>query len=426
MVAWFYLLALGITWAAWLPQTAHARGWAWFGAEWWSSPVLYVLGGLGPGIAAYLLIQRTYGEAGLGRLRRLLAPRDLGGRWVVAASLVVAGIWVTAGWVAGAILSDLLAPAAWVGAVPGFIVYLVAAIPDEVGWRGFAQTHLQHRFSALGAGVMVGGMWALWHLPLRLNPDQVAPGSDHLAWVGATVAAGVVYAWLFNPTASVLAVTVLHAVSNSVSRIVEGVAPDAAGYAAIGLGGGSCRAGDGVRPERPVCSSQTNLRTVGLCAAGWRFDRKAHVIKALLIAVIAAAVTVAVLPGVGAAQEWEDANAVDAFVVEQMEKHRVPGVAVAILEDGEVSYLKGYGASGKGNPVTADTPFVIGSISKSFTAVAILQLVEDGLVDLDAPVRSYLPSFEVADETATGSITVRHFLHHTSGLSELGYNRASP
>ena len=125
----------------------------------------------------------------------------------------------------------------------------------------------------------------------------------------------------------------------------------------------------------------------------------------------------------GAAESALDPDEVSEFVEFQVGKHAVPGVAVAMFEDGRVSYLAGFGEAADGRPVTPDTPFVLGSVSKSITAVAVLQLFERDLIDLDAPVRTYLPGFVVADEAASATITVRHLLHHTSGLSELGYNR---
>ena len=113
---------------------------------------------------------------------------------------------------------------------------------------------------------------------------------------------------------------------------------------------------------------------------------------------------------------------VDVFIGQLMRKHRVPGLAVALIADGRVSYAAGYGTALNEQAVTPDTPFMLGSISKTFTAVAVLQLVEQHRLDLDAPVQSYLPWFEVADHESSGAITVRHLLNHTSGLSELGYN----
>ena len=85
----------------------------------------------------------------------------------------------------------------------------------------------------------------------------------------------------------------------------------------------------------------------------------------------------------------------------------------------EIVHLQGFGvADASGRVVTPQTPFILASASKSFTALAIMQLVEDGTVDLDAPVVTYLPSFTVRDESASATITVRHLLNHTSGLPE--------
>jgi CubicO group peptidase (beta-lactamase class C family) len=120
-----------------------------------------------------------------------------------------------------------------------------------------------------------------------------------------------------------------------------------------------------------------------------------------------------------------DFEAVDAFVREALARHRMPGLALAIVRGDEIAYLRGYGSAGEGRPMTARTPLYIGSISKSFTALAVMQRVEAGEIDLDAPVRAYLPWFRVADEGAGGrtseTLTVRQLLHQTSGLAEETY-----
>jgi CubicO group peptidase (beta-lactamase class C family) len=126
------------------------------------------------------------------------------------------------------------------------------------------------------------------------------------------------------------------------------------------------------------------------------------------------------LPG---SRTGQDLGAVDGFVRSQMERHRIPGLALAITEGGEVVHLRGFGTAENERPVTPETPFFIGSVSKSFTALAVMQLVEAGDVELDAPVRRYIPWFAVAEDQASASITVRHLLHQISGLSEAGYRR---
>jgi CubicO group peptidase (beta-lactamase class C family) len=116
---------------------------------------------------------------------------------------------------------------------------------------------------------------------------------------------------------------------------------------------------------------------------------------------------------------------IDNYITEQMNELDIPGVAIGIVRGDQVVYVQGYGvADNTGRAVTPDTPFLIASLSKSITAVGIMQLVEEGKIDLDAPVQTYLPWFRVAGEEASSQITVRHLLHQTSGFDErAGYIR---
>jgi CubicO group peptidase (beta-lactamase class C family) len=114
-----------------------------------------------------------------------------------------------------------------------------------------------------------------------------------------------------------------------------------------------------------------------------------------------------------------DLASIDAYIEREMRDVHIPGLALGIVHNDEVVHLRGFGQAGPaGHAVTPQTPFILASASKSFTALAIMQLVESGKVDLDTPVRRYLPDFRVADEAASAQITVRHLLHHTSGLPE--------
>ncbi|BFH60530.1 serine hydrolase domain-containing protein [Paenibacillus azoreducens] len=109
---------------------------------------------------------------------------------------------------------------------------------------------------------------------------------------------------------------------------------------------------------------------------------------------------------------------IDTYVESLMNKLQIPGVAVGIVKGEQVVYLKGYGISGPNQqPITPQTPFIIGSSSKSFTALATMQLVEQGKINLDAPVQNYLPNFRLADQDASRKILVKDLLHQVSGLS---------
>jgi CubicO group peptidase (beta-lactamase class C family) len=116
---------------------------------------------------------------------------------------------------------------------------------------------------------------------------------------------------------------------------------------------------------------------------------------------------------------------IDAYVVEQMSSLDIPGMAVGVVRGDEVIHMQGYGiADDSGRAMTTDTPFLIASLSKSITALGIMQLVEEGKIDLDTPVQTYVPWFRVADEEESSLITIRHLLNQTSGLSEReGYVR---
>jgi CubicO group peptidase (beta-lactamase class C family) len=112
-----------------------------------------------------------------------------------------------------------------------------------------------------------------------------------------------------------------------------------------------------------------------------------------------------------------DQSTLDNFLECKRRSLGLPGLAVAVVCNGRVVYQRGLGTAAPGLPVTAQTPFVIGSISKSFTSLAIMQLAERGKLSLDATVQQYVPWFRVNDPEASAKITVRHLLTHTSGIS---------
>ncbi|HUF00392.1 MAG TPA: serine hydrolase domain-containing protein [Anaerolineales bacterium] len=121
-----------------------------------------------------------------------------------------------------------------------------------------------------------------------------------------------------------------------------------------------------------------------------------------------------------------DTAALDAYITGQMSKHGIMGISIAVTSGTEIIYLKGYGTAGKDRPMTPRTPMYIGSASKSFTGLAIAQLIEQGKIDPNDPVKTYIPWFKVADEDASAKITVGYLLHHVSGLSEAGFTVVLP
>jgi CubicO group peptidase (beta-lactamase class C family) len=111
-----------------------------------------------------------------------------------------------------------------------------------------------------------------------------------------------------------------------------------------------------------------------------------------------------------------DLAAIEQFVEGHWRNTSSPGLAYAIVRDGALLHARGLGRANATTPVTPATAFGIGSMTKSFTALAVMRLVDAGKLELDAPVQHYLPRFRVADEAASGRITVRQLLNQTSGL----------
>ncbi|MEV4416174.1 serine hydrolase [Catellatospora sp. NPDC049609] len=102
---------------------------------------------------------------------------------------------------------------------------------------------------------------------------------------------------------------------------------------------------------------------------------------------------------------------------ELLAEHGVPGAAVAVSAGGEVvEHAAGVLSKATGVEATVDSVFQIGSITKVWTVTLLMQLADEGLLDVDAPVRRYLPEFTLADDGAAAAITVRQLMCHTAGF----------
>lgn len=102
------------------------------------------------------------------------------------------------------------------------------------------------------------------------------------------------------------------------------------------------------------------------------------------------------------------------FLPQELVQLHIPGVALSVVSQNQVLYARGFGnADVSGRLMTAETPVVLGSVTKSFTALAVLQLVEQGKPALDVPVQHYLPWFHTADTTASAHMTTREVLNQT-------------
>lgn len=183
---------------------------------------LAAVGVLSPGIAALLLTARRRGTEVAWDLLGGLTRRRFGPRWWAATLLGPPGLigaaygtyLVLGGSVEQSSTVEMLGDAGAMAVVVLPIVVLVTlalALGEEVGWRGYLLPILQSRFSALGASLVLGVLWFLWHVPLAYLPEGANAAFPFPLWGASIVSLSVVYTWLFNNTGgSLLAVTLFH------------------------------------------------------------------------------------------------------------------------------------------------------------------------------------------------------------------------
>src|SRR5215467_7372461 len=106
-------------------------------------------------------------------------------------------------------------------------------------------------------------------------------------------------------------------------------------------------------------------------------------------------------------------------VSELLSEYKIPSAVIGVLHDGEITdFAIGVKNLSTEEPATTDTIYQCGSMTKTWTALAFMQLVDEGKVGLDEPVRAYLPGFKVADPEVSAKVTPRHLLNHTNGIEE--------
>lgn len=238
---WVYLaVAVGGTWAFWLPAIV-------LGVRFDSVAglVLLLVGLAIPGLLGIVFVYLHYDERGRTDFwNRVTQPRRFGTRWLTVILLVPLGIGVLAGVV------DLLfggTGPVWGEGVTQFGVNPLVLLPtlffatlppilEELGWRGYALDRLQLKWSALSASVILGVVWALWHLPLFFIQGSYQHDAVGFATTGfwlfmaGIVALSVAFTWIYNSTdRSILGIIILHGWVNFTAEII--VVPDLVYYA---------------------------------------------------------------------------------------------------------------------------------------------------------------------------------------------------
>jgi len=208
----FYILAFIITWLGWVPQAAYSHGFFPF-----NSPLLYVFAGVGP-LAAVLIVSRAlYGKKDGEEVFKPLLRWRVGILWYMVVVLGSVAIMLASMGLKGEMGQGVERIMPSLTLLLTFLKYLFAAIPEEVAWRGFALPRLQSRYSALTSSLIIGILWALWHLPLLFIKGTTMATYPLIPYFLGVIAVAVLYTWLYNNSkGSVLIVTIFHAVSNTV------------------------------------------------------------------------------------------------------------------------------------------------------------------------------------------------------------------
>lgn len=214
----FFFLAYALAWLISLPYTLAV--WGLIGGDY--SLGLMLKQWAGPALAAIIMTRATAGQQGMLQLRRRNRQWRVGLRWYLfillgIPALMLVGIAAQPGALAG---FQGLTPSVLVSYPFVFVaVFIGVGLPEELGWRGFALPHLQERYGPLRGSLLLGVLWAGWHLPYFLLPDHGGgPGADIAAvatniaiFFVMVVALCIVFTWVFNHTGgSVLLAALLH------------------------------------------------------------------------------------------------------------------------------------------------------------------------------------------------------------------------
>lgn len=222
----FFLITYALTWATWLAVATLSGGAGILGVQ---GP-LFLLGVFAPSLVALALTALAEGSDGVGRLLARVARWRVEARYYVFALIYFAAIKMAAALVHRVVTGE------WprFGEIPG--LWLLAAIlastavqlGEELGWRGYALPRLARRFGLPGASVMLGLLWAFWHLPLFFMVGTGSTGQSFVVYLLQVTAVSVAMGWLYWRTdGSLLLVMLMHAAMNNTTGMVPAAVPGA-------------------------------------------------------------------------------------------------------------------------------------------------------------------------------------------------------
>jgi len=233
----YFIIALLGTWLTILPLLLSGDGLGVFSYRFGDAGILFALLGTftGPLVGAFTVTSATSGKAGMRALYRRYLQWRVAARWFFIALFGYFLIWLVgySVWLKGApllalitnpslVLSAYLAPLA---------LFMVMALGEETGWRGFALPRLQQRYGPLYGTLLLAILHGLWHIPTLLVPGFISGGTLSLpfivGWIATVIAATFLYTWIFNNTGGSLLIAILvHAGSNASSSLLSALVPE--------------------------------------------------------------------------------------------------------------------------------------------------------------------------------------------------------
>jgi uncharacterized protein len=217
-LAVFFGMSFAVSWTAWGILLPLARG----GAVSYGHPLfmgLYLLGGLGPTIAALAAVLTTPSQGPVAEFRGRLLRWRLRGWWYLVAVGLPVGLAVASIALEAQLNQDLqrtLSVRPWYMFPALFVLMIAGGGLEELGWRGVAQPELEGGIGRRGAALLIGIVWAAWHLPLFLLPGVSQYKTYFPVFAINTVGLALILAWLYGRTGSILLCILFHAASNAI------------------------------------------------------------------------------------------------------------------------------------------------------------------------------------------------------------------
>ena len=225
-LVFYFLLAFGLSWLSdalilfgvWQPPSS-------IGEQFGTIPgILQIVLGFGPTIAAFIMTGLTEGKAGAKALWKRFWNRNMSFRWLLVTLLFLPGLRLVINLVARMLdgqaypLLDF-ADQPWmiIPVIPQFLVaFIFNGMSEEFGWRGYALPRFQARWNALTSSLILGVIWASWHILGFITPGATLYQRNFWEWAPWIIMTSIFYTWIFNNTkGSVLAVALFHAMANT-------------------------------------------------------------------------------------------------------------------------------------------------------------------------------------------------------------------